>query len=61
MTDVAEVGTGGMRNVGARVFRSEDPRILTGRGHYIDDLVLPNMFQPSSVLIHIVSSGTVSS
>ena len=37
MTDV------GMRNVGARVFRSEDPRILTGRGHYIDDLVLPGM------------------
>src|SRR5262247_2354234 len=32
-----------MRNVGARVFRSEDPRILTGRGRYIDDLVLPGM------------------
>src|SRR6185436_17096166 len=32
-----------VRNVGARVFRSEDPRILTGRGHYIDDLVLPGM------------------
>jgi carbon-monoxide dehydrogenase large subunit len=33
----------GVRNVGARVFRSEDPRILTGRGRYIDDLVLPGM------------------
>ena len=38
MTDVI-----GVRNVGARVFRSEDPRILTGRGRYIDDLVLPGM------------------
>ena len=30
-----------MRLVGARVARVEDRRILTGRGHYIDDLHLP--------------------
>jgi CO/xanthine dehydrogenase Mo-binding subunit len=32
-----------MRLVGARVPRVEDRRILTGRGHYIDDLQLPHM------------------
>ncbi len=32
-----------MRFVGARVARVEDQRILTGRGHFIDDLHLPNM------------------
>src|SRR3954465_2478102 len=34
---------GGARAIGARVLRSEDPRILTGRGRYIDDIVLPGM------------------
>ena len=33
----------GARNVGARVHRVEDPRILTGRGRYVDDVVLPGM------------------
>jgi carbon-monoxide dehydrogenase large subunit len=33
----------GARSVGARVKRSEDPRILTGRGRYIDDVTLPGM------------------
>jgi aerobic carbon-monoxide dehydrogenase large subunit len=33
----------GARSVGARVKRSEDPRILTGQGRYIDDVVLPGM------------------
>ncbi len=32
-----------MRLVGARVERVEDQRILTGQGHYIDDLQLPGM------------------
>lgn len=32
-----------MRLVGAKVPRVEDRRILTGRGHYIDDLHLPGM------------------
>src|SRR3954470_11468049 len=31
------------RSIGARVLRVEDPRILTGRGQYIDDVVLPGM------------------
>lgn len=37
MTDI------GARAIGARVLRAEDPRILTGRGRYIDDIVLPGM------------------
>jgi carbon-monoxide dehydrogenase large subunit len=32
-----------MRLIGAKVPRVEDRRILTGRGHYIDDLHLPHM------------------
>ena len=31
----------GARAIGARVLRAEDPRILTGRGRYVDDVVLP--------------------
>jgi len=31
------------RYVGAPVKRLEDPRLLTGRGRYVDDLVLPRM------------------
>ena len=29
--------------VGARVRRVEDPRILTGRGTYVDDMHVPGM------------------
>ena len=37
---MAEVGA---RAIGARVLRAEDPRILTGHGRYVDDVVLPDM------------------
>jgi len=30
-------------HVGSRVKRPDDPRILTGRGRYVDDVVLPRM------------------
>ncbi len=33
----------GARNVGAVVKRLEDPRLLTGRGRYTDDIVLPGL------------------
>jgi carbon-monoxide dehydrogenase large subunit len=33
----------GARAIGARVLRAEDPRILSGRGRYIDDITLPGM------------------
>ena len=32
-----------MRHVGSRAKRPDDPRILTGRGRYVDDLLLPRM------------------
>src|SRR5256712_982784 len=32
-----------VRHVGSRAKRPDDPRILTGRGRYIDDLILPRM------------------
>jgi aerobic carbon-monoxide dehydrogenase large subunit len=31
------------RLVGSRINRKEDPRLLTGRGQYVDDVVLPDM------------------
>jgi carbon-monoxide dehydrogenase large subunit len=37
------------RYVGSSVTRSEDPRILTGRGHYIDDVQLPGMLHATFV------------
>jgi carbon-monoxide dehydrogenase large subunit len=30
-------------HIGARVKRGDDPRLLTGRGRYVDDLTLPRM------------------
>ncbi len=35
------VGTG--RYIGQRVRRKEDPRLLTGRGQFVDDIVVPGM------------------
>jgi aerobic carbon-monoxide dehydrogenase large subunit len=37
------------RFVGARVARKEDPRFLTGRGRYTDDVVLPGMLHAAFV------------
>jgi carbon-monoxide dehydrogenase large subunit len=37
---MAEIGA---RSIGARVLRTEDPRILTGRGQYLDDINVPGM------------------
>ncbi len=38
-----------MRHVGSRAKRPDDPRILTGRGRYVDDLILPRMVQVAFV------------
>ena len=32
--------------LGQAVPRTEDPRLLTGRGRYIDDFVLPRLASP---------------
>src|SRR5215469_11130157 len=37
------------RYVGARIKRSEDPRILTGTGRYVDDIKLPRMLHAAFV------------
>lgn len=39
----------GARHVGAQVQRLEDPRLLTGKGQYVDDIVLPGMVQAAFV------------
>jgi carbon-monoxide dehydrogenase large subunit len=49
-------GSGATRNVGARVRRVEDPRILTGRGSYVDDVVLPGMLH-AAFLRSVVPHG----
>ena len=38
-----------MRFVGAKVPRVEDPRLLTGRGRYVDDVQLPRMVHAAFV------------
>ncbi|CAN5915615.1 hypothetical protein BH23ACT10_BH23ACT10_06420 [soil metagenome] len=32
-----------MSLVGARVLRKEDPNLLTGRGRFVDDIMLPGL------------------
>ncbi|MDH4188633.1 MAG: xanthine dehydrogenase family protein molybdopterin-binding subunit [Betaproteobacteria bacterium] len=39
----------GVKNVGAVVQRLEDPRLLTGRGRYTDDMLLPGMLEMAFV------------
>jgi len=39
----------GVRYFGAKVFRSEDPRLVTGHGRYVDDIVLPDMLHAAFV------------
>jgi carbon-monoxide dehydrogenase large subunit len=36
-------GNGNGRYIGERVRRKEDPRLLTGRGQFVDDIALPGM------------------
>jgi carbon-monoxide dehydrogenase large subunit len=40
------------KSVGARVLRSEDPRLLRGRGEFVDDIRLPNMLHAAFVRGH---------
>ena len=39
------------RYTGASIKRSEDPRILTGAGRYVDDIKLPGMLHAAFVRI----------
>jgi carbon-monoxide dehydrogenase large subunit len=49
-----------MRLVGARVPRVEDRRILTGRGHYVDDVVLARMVHVAFVRSPLAHARIVS-
>src|SRR5688500_18893023 len=40
------------KSVGARVLRSEDPRLLRGHGEFVDDIRLPNMVHAAFVRAH---------
>ena len=39
----------GVRYFGAAVARIEDPRLITGRGNYVDDIALPGMLHAAFV------------
>jgi carbon-monoxide dehydrogenase large subunit len=41
MSAVEQKPTGGNGHVGRALRRKEDPRLITGRGRYVDDIVLP--------------------
>lgn len=40
---LGQSGIGAARYIGQRVPRKEDPRLLTGRGQFVDDIALPGM------------------
>lgn len=42
-------GIGAGRYIGQRVLRKEDPRLLTGRGQFVDDIALPGMLHVAFV------------
>src|SRR6266850_601180 len=47
-------------HIGARVKRGDDPRLLTGRGRYVDDVTLPRMVHVAfvrSVHAHALIGG----
>lgn len=35
--------------IGRAMKRKEDPRFITGRGNYLDDIVLPNMLHAAII------------
>ena len=54
------VAAAGMRFIGQRVPRKEDPRLLTGRGTYIDDVIVPGMLFAAFVRSPIARGKIVS-
>jgi carbon-monoxide dehydrogenase large subunit len=50
----------GARFVGQRVARHEDPRFLTGRGRYVDDIVVPGTLQIAFVRSDVAKGRIVS-
>lgn len=56
----AAAGIMAARYVGQRVPRKEDPRLLTGRGQFVDDISLPGMLQVAFVRSPIARGRIVS-
>jgi CO/xanthine dehydrogenase Mo-binding subunit len=64
MTDSHSLG-GAARYAGSRVHRVEDPRLLTGRGSFVDDIQLPGMLHacfvrspfPRARILNVDTSG----
>ncbi|MDA8043946.1 MAG: xanthine dehydrogenase family protein molybdopterin-binding subunit [Actinomycetota bacterium] len=48
------------RLVGSRINRKEDPRLLTGRGRYVDDVVVPDMLNAAFARSDIARGRIVS-
>ena len=46
--------SGGNGFVGRRLRRKEDPRLITGRGTYVDDIVLPGTLCAAVVSIDVI-------
>src|SRR3954464_15130743 len=59
MTAVLEP-TGGARFVGQRIQRREDPRMVTGHGTYVDDVVVPGMLHAAFVRSNVARGRIVS-
>jgi aerobic carbon-monoxide dehydrogenase large subunit len=53
-------GIGAARYTGQRVARKEDPRLLTGRGQFVDDISLPGMLHCAFVRSPIARGRVVS-
>ena len=58
MTQAGQSGAG--RFVGQSVKRREDPRLTTGRGRYVDDVVLPRQFHAAFVRSPIARGNLLS-
>ena len=54
-------GIGAARYTGQRVPRKEDPRLLTGRGQFVDDISLPGMLHCAFVRTRSSSRCTTTS
>ncbi len=58
--EAVDAAAGGARYVGQRVARSEDARMVTGHGTYVDDVVVPGVLHAAFVRSG-VASGTITS
>jgi carbon-monoxide dehydrogenase large subunit len=54
------IGVGAARYTGQRVLRKEDPRLLTGRGQFVDDVELPGMLHVAFARSSIARGSIVS-